>query len=223
MSISIQIKEMIKDSSYIRKMFEEGIIIKKKYGDNNICDFTIGNPNLEPPKSFSKTVKKIINQKISGKHGYMPNIGYKFVRDKIATRVSVEQETDLTGDHIVMTCGAGGGINIILRTILNPGDNVITPVPYFVEYKNYVANYNANLKLIKSKKNFNLDLVEIENAIDSKTAAIIINSPNNPSGIIYPENTIKELGRILRIKSEEIGRTIYLISDEPYRKLPSTI
>lgn len=219
MSVSIQIKEMIKDSSFIRKMFEEGKVLKSKYGENNVCDFTIGNPNIEPPKSFSKAVKKVINQKIPGKHGYMPNIGYKYVRDKIATRVSVEQETELTGDHIVMTCGAGGGINIILRTILNPGDNIIAPVPYFVEYKNYVTNYNAEIKLVKSKKNFNLDLVEIEEAINSNTAAIIINSPNNPTGMIYPGKTIKELGRLLKRKSKEIGRTIYLISDEPYRKI----
>lgn len=219
MAISNQIKEMISRSSFIREMFEEGRVLKEKYGEGNICDFTIGNPNIEPPKSFSKAIKKVVSKKIPGKHGYMPNIGYPYVRDKVAKRVSAEQDMQIPGSNIVMTCGAGGGLNIILRMILNPGDNVIAPIPYFVEYKNYVTNYGAEINLVKSKINFDLDLNEIENAINIKTAAIIINSPNNPSGMVYTEETISELGKLLERKSKEIGRTIFLISDEPYRKI----
>lgn len=210
---------MINQSSFIRQMFEEGRILKEKYGEENICDFTIGNPNIEPPKSFSKAIKKIINQKIPGKHGYMPNTGYEYVKEKVAKRVTREQEIHIPGENIVMTCGAGGGLNIILRTILNPGDNVITPIPYFVEYKNYVKNYGAEINLVDSKINFDLDLKTIEKAVNGRTAAVIINSPNNPSGFIYSEDRIRELGELLRRKSKEVGRTIYLISDEPYRKI----
>lgn len=210
---------MINQSSFIRQMFEEGRVLKEKYGEENICDFTIGNPNIEPPKSFSKAIKKIVNQKIPGKHGYMPNTGYEYVKKKVANRVTREQEIHIPGKNIVMTCGAGGGLNIILRTILNPGDNVIAPIPYFVEYKNYVTNYGAEINLVNSKINFDLDLKAIEWAINDKTAAIIINSPNNPSGFIYSEEKIRSLGELLRRKSKEVGRTIYLISDEPYRKI----
>ncbi len=219
MAISLEIKEMMANTSFIRTMFEEGRIMKEKYGENSVCDFTIGNPSLEPPKSFSNAVTEIINRNIPGKHGYMPSLGFPHVRDKIATRVSSEQEADITGEHIVMTCGAGGGLNIILRAILNRGDNVITSIPYFVEYKSYVSNYGADINLVNSKANFDLDLNQIEKAINSKTAAIIINSPNNPSGMVYSAETIQALGNLLKRKSLEIGKTIFLISDEPYRKI----
>ncbi|MGL1890132.1 MAG: pyridoxal phosphate-dependent aminotransferase [Spirochaetaceae bacterium] len=219
MAISHQIKEMLKGSSFIRTMFEEGRVLKEKYGEDSICDFTIGNPQLEPPKSFSTAIKTIVDKKIPRKHGYMPSLGYKDVRESVAIRVSSEQKTDLNYQNIVMTCGAGGGLNIILRAILNRGDRVIAPIPYFVEYKNYVSNYGAEIDFVTSKDNFDLDLDSISNAITEKTAAIIINSPNNPSGTVYSLETIIQLGKILEEKSEEIGRTIYLISDEPYRKI----
>lgn len=200
-------------------MFEEGRKLKEIHGKDSVCDFTIGNPDLEPPESFSKTIKDIVDRKIPGKHGYMPNLGYTHVRDKIAKRVSLEQSSNLTRDHIVMTCGAGGGLNVVFRTILNRGDNVIAPTPYFVEYKSYVSNYCATINFVKSKEDFDLDLDSIKNAIDKYTAAVIINSPNNPSGMVYSRETIKELGKLLTDKSREIGRTIFLISDEPYRKI----
>lgn len=219
MAVSTQIKKLIEDSSIIRKMFEEGRLLKEKFGEETICDFTIGNPQLEPPESFSRVIKEVVDCKIPGKHGYMPNLGYKDVREAVSKRVAEEQNSKLNYSNIVMTCGAGGGLNIILRAILNSDDRVIAPTPYFVEYKNYVSNYGAYMDFVKSRSDFELDLEAIERSITQKTAAVIINSPNNPSGMVYSKESIIALGKLLKRKSSENGRVIYLISDEPYRKI----
>ncbi len=219
MAVSREIKEYLGSSSFIRKMFEEGNTLRRKYGKDSVFDFTIGNPDLEPPASFKKAVIDIISSDEAGLHSYMSNAGYDFVRDAVSVRVSEEQKTAVSGKSILMTGGAGGALNVILRSILNPGDTVIASIPYFVEYKFYVANYGGKIRFVRTSEDFDLDIDEIEKAIDSTTAAVLINSPNNPSGMIYPEETIKKLGDLLREKSRETGRTVYLISDEPYRKI----
>ena len=219
MSIAREIKEYMGSSSFIRKMFEEGNLLKGIHGVSNVFDFTIGNPDLEPPGTFKDAIINTLESGEKGLHAYMPNAGYDFTRKAVAGRTSFEQNTEVAEDNIVMTCGAGAALNVILRSILNRGDKVITPIPYFVEYKFYTSNYGGETLFVPSGEDFNLDLDEIEKAIDESTAAILINSPNNPTGMIYPEKSIKALGEILRKKSRETGRTIYLICDEPYRKI----
>jgi aspartate aminotransferase len=219
MAISSKIKECMEQSSWIRKMFEEGASLKGRYGKENVFDFSLGNPDLEPPSLFSETLKRIVDEKQTGKHGYMPNAGYPETRKAVAGYLSQEHQVEISEKQVIMTCGAGGGLNVVLKTLLNPGEEVIILVPYFVEYLFYVSNHGGSCKQVKTRDDFSLDLLEIEKAISSKTRAIIVNSPNNPTGKVYDEGSMVELGEILRKKGSETGRDIYLISDEPYSKI----
>lgn len=219
MTISKRIKEWMEQSSWIRKMFEEGVTLKAQYGEENVFDFSLGNPDLEPPALFTEMLKKTIDEEGLGKHGYMPNAGYPETRKAIADYLSQEHQVRISGEQVIMTCGAGGGLNVVLKTLLNPGDEVIILVPYFVEYLFYVSNHGGSFRLVKTKDDFSLDLSEIKKAISSKTKALIVNSPHNPTGKVYGEESMKELGELLRKKSNELGRKIYLISDEPYSKI----
>jgi aspartate aminotransferase len=218
-AISTQIKEWMAQSSWIRKMFEEGTALKSRYGEENVFDLTLGNPDLEPPFSFFETLQKVIDEKQTGKHGYMPNAGYPETRKSVADYLSKEHQVELSKEQVIMTCGAGGGLNVVLKTLLNQGEEVIIPIPYFVEYLFYVSNHGGGCRPVNTGRDFSLDLPEIEKAISERTRAIIINSPNNPTGRVYDEESMKELGELLRKKSRELGRTIYLISDEPYSKI----
>lgn len=219
MAISKQIMGWMKQSSWIRKMFEEGASLKARYGEENVFDFSLGNPDLDPPSSFLEKLKDIVNEQQSGKHGYMPNAGYPETRKAIADYLSQEHQVDVSKEQVIMTCGAGGGLNVVLKTLLNPGDEIIILVPYFVEYLFYVSNHGGVCKLVQTRDDFSLDLSEIEKAISSKTKAMVINSPNNPTGKVYDEESMRELGNLLRGKSREMGNDIYLISDEPYSKI----
>jgi aspartate aminotransferase len=212
-------RKRIESASWIRKMFETGNALKKKHGIDSVCDFSLGNPNIEPPEQFNSTLLNIVQEKAPGMHRYMPNGGYPEVRQRVAASVSSEQQVSLTGDHVILTCGAGGGLNVALKTILNPGDRVLTSTPFFMEYASYVDNHGGVLETVQGLDNFEPDLDRIASRITENTAALIINSPNNPSGHVYPEETIRQLGELLLDKSNRIGRTIYLISDEPYRKI----
>jgi aspartate aminotransferase len=200
-------------------MFEEGAKLKAKHGAKNVFDFSLGNPNLAPPESFYKALSDIVNSRESGKHGYMPNIGYPHVRKSVADYLSEEQGAAVTADDVIMTCGAAGALNVILKTILDPGDEVISPAPYFVEYNTYVDNHGGVLKTVPTKPDFTLDIDAISAVITDKTKAILINSPNNPTGQVYSEDSLKKLGKMLEEKGKSLSRTIYLLSDEPYRKI----
>ncbi|MDA3938356.1 MAG: pyridoxal phosphate-dependent aminotransferase [Spirochaetia bacterium] len=215
--VSEKIRNMMDSSSFIRKMFETGAKLKQEFGSENVYDFSLGNPAMDPPEIFTK----ILLEKAADHHmhRYMPNAGYLDVREKVAEYISSEQETAVTANNIVMTSGAGGALNTILKTIINPGDKIIASIPCFMEYKFYCDNHGGELNLVNGKDDFNLDIEAIETAITEKTAAVIINSPNNPSGRIYPKETLDSLAAMLNKKSKETGRTIYLISDEPYRKI----
>jgi aspartate aminotransferase len=200
-------------------MFEEGARLKAKHGNKNVFDFSIGNPNLPPPVQFNKVLAKLIESSKTGDHGYMPNIGYPFVRNRIAEYLTAEQETPVSQDDIIMTCGAAGALNVVFKAILDPGDEVICSAPYFVEYNTYVDNHGGALKTVMSKPDFTLDINAISDAITNRTKAVLINSPNNPTGQIYSSGSLKSLGDLLSEKGKEFNRTIYLISDEPYRKI----
>ena len=219
MAIAEKITQFMERSSWIRKMFEEGAALKAQYGADQVCDFTLGNPDVAAPDAVEEELGKIVREPALLKYGYMPNAGYPETRAAVADFLGGEQQVAVNPQGIVMTCGAGGALNVILKTILNPGDEVITPSPFFVEYNFYVDNHGGVLRSIAPGDDFALDLEGIAAAINDKTAALIINSPNNPSGVIFSAEQIAALGRLLAEKSSMLGRTIYLISDEPYRKL----
>ena len=218
MSIAHHINESIEKSSWIRKMFEEGIKLKARFGDENVFDFSLGNPDLDPPKKFFDVLRGFSGNPVKGSHGYMPNAGFPAVRAAIAGKASRDQGVSVPPENIVMTCGAAGGLNTVLKTILNPGDEVIVSKPYFVEYNFYIANHNGVIKYADGSPDFSLNIEAIRKAISDKTRAVLINSPNNPSGRVFPERQIGELANLLEAYHKK-GQTIYLISDEPYREI----
>jgi len=219
MAIARKIVDFMERSSWIRKMFEEGAALKAQYGADQVCDFTLGNPDVPTPPEVEEELIRIIKEPIPMKYGYMPNAGIPAARQTIADYLKDEQQTEVSADGVIMTCGAGGALNVIFKAILNPGDEIIAPSPYFVEYNFYADNHGGVLKSVAPGPDFSLNLDGIAAAINEKTTAVIINSPNNPSGVIFSAAEIAALARLLEEKSKEIGRVIYLISDEPYRKL----
>ena len=219
MTISKKIEDIISRASFIRKMFEEGAQLKAQYGAENVYDFSLGNPNLPPPEKFSELLRDTVDSCGLGDHCYMPNTGYPMVCGSVADYLAEEQQAPVTDKEVMMTCGASGALNVALKTILDPGDEVLTPAPCFVEYKFYADNHGGTLKTVATRPDFQLDLDAMSEAINKKTKAVLINSPNNPTGQVYPEEDLVALGELLEKKGREYGRIIYLISDEPYRKI----
>jgi len=217
--VAKKIAEASRHSSWIRQMFEEGTRLAQVHGRDRVFDFSIGNPNLEPPGEFQRVIEELVRDPGPGLHGYMSNAGYPETRAAVARHLAGEQGVSLGPENIVMTCGAGGALNVIFKAILDPGDEVIVPLPYFMEYESYVDNHGGVLRPVPTLPDFDLDLERTEAAMSSKTRAILINSPNNPTGRIYPGCSLEGLGALLKRKSEENGRMIYLVSDEPYRRI----
>ncbi|MCI8309809.1 MAG: pyridoxal phosphate-dependent aminotransferase [Clostridia bacterium] len=219
--ISDKMKELVKNNSVIREMFEEGKALSKKYGQENVYDFSLGNPSIPVPEKVNDTIREILKNEDTLKvHGYMNNAGFEDVREKIAENINNKFDTKFSGENIVMCVGAASGINIILKSILNPSDEVITFAPYFMEYKNYINSYDGKLvEISPNTKDFQPRLDEFENKITKNTKAVIINTPNNPTGVIYSEETIKEICKILEKKQTEYEKEIFIISDEPYREI----
>ena len=219
--ISDQIKGFLDKSSWIRKMFEAGIEMKKEFGADNVYDFSLGNPDLPPPEGVGHALFRMSTE--MGKPfalGYMNNAGYPAVRKTVAKGLSEEQGMEIPPDNVIMTCGAAGAINVFFRAVLEPGDEVICPAPYFVEYGFYVGNFGGVLRPVKSKPlTFELDFDAIEKAFTPKTRAVLINSPNNPTGQIYSREDLEKLAAIMTRHSERTGRPVFLLSDEPYRFL----
>jgi aspartate aminotransferase len=209
-------------SSLIRKMFEEGARLKAVHGADKVFDFSIGNPDIDPPPEFHRTLRKLLDEGRPLPHGYMPNAGFPDVREKIAVKAGREQGVTLDGSHILMSVGAAGGLNAVLKAVLNPGDEVVVARPYFLEYRAYVANHGGRLVEVDAMPDFNLDVDRIADALaaaNEKTAAVLINSPHNPTGRIYPAETIGRLARVLEAHGKKTGRYPYLIADEPYREI----
>jgi aspartate aminotransferase len=200
-------------------MFEEGARRREKYGAENVFDFSLGNPNLEPPPRFKQVLIELINDPSPAQHAYMSNAGLVETRQAVADYLNSFNQPDFTPDEIVMTVGAGGALNVVLKTILNPGEEVVIPKPYFVEYDNYLDNHQGIPRVVGTKPDFSLDFDAISESVSEKTKAFLIDSPNNPTGKVYQEEELEELGNLLRHYSEKLGRPIYLISDEPYRKI----
>ena len=219
MTISSTIKSQIESGSWIRKMFEEGALLKKKYGEENVFDLSLGNPIMEPPEEFFEQLQYLASNPKPGLNRYMPNAGYLSTRTSIATQLTKEIGLNFIAEDIVMTCGAGGALNITLKTLLDPGDEVIIFSPFFAEYIFYIQNHNGKYKIVSPDNNFYPDLNMLDKTITKKTKAILINSPNNPSGIIYPPELLEKLSIIINKKEIEFQTDIFVISDEPYKKI----
>ncbi|MCF6186185.1 MAG: pyridoxal phosphate-dependent aminotransferase [Desulfobulbaceae bacterium] len=219
MTVAKKMQAFAEKSSWIRKMFEEGARMKAEFGAENVFDFSLGNPDVPPPAKFSEVLKDLAENDKPGVHAYMPNGGYPYVREALARRLSGEQDVTLDQGDILMTCGAAGGLNVVMKSLLDPGDEVIILSPFFVEYNFYVDNHGGVTKIVATDEEFNLDIPAIEAALSEKTKAVLINSPNNPTGQVYSAESLKELGLLLDRAGEQFCRSIYLLSDEPYRKI----
>lgn len=219
--ISKQISTYLEKASWIRKMFEAGAELKKKYGAENVFDFSLGNPDVPPPAEIKQGLHELAE--MADKPfalGYMPNAGLPAAREKLAEHLSNEQQVSLSPQDIIITCGAAGGINAFFRATLEPGDEVVCPAPFFVEYGFYAENFQGKLVPVKSKPlTFELDIEALEKAMGPETRVVLINSPNNPTGRIYSEAELTALVDLIKKKSKEYGRPIFLVSDEPYRFL----
>ncbi|MCR5495096.1 MAG: pyridoxal phosphate-dependent aminotransferase [Treponema sp.] len=219
--ISKKIKSIIESPSngVIRKMFEEGILLKKKFGPENVYDFSLGNPDLDPPSEVIEAIKQISQDNAHMAHGYMPNAGYPETRKAMAEKTSLEQGIQVPFENIVMSVGAAAALNCVIKSLVDSGDEVLAPCPYFAEYNHYVRNHNAEIIPVKTNDDFSLNIDNIKASLSNKTAAIIINSPNNPTGRIYSEEEIKALAKVLTEHGEKTGRYPYIICDEPYRAI----
>jgi aspartate aminotransferase len=207
------------EGSWIRRMFEEGVELKERYGEENVFDLSLGNPVMEPPPEFGAELKRLAENPLPGMHRYMANAGYAETRAAVAAQLTKETGFSFTMDNIVMTCGAAGALNVVLKTILNLGDEVILFVPCFPEYANYIENHGGIAKVLATDDNFLPQLDVLEAHVGAKTRSVVINSPNNPTGVVYTEDVIHRLGQLLKRKSAEFGKEIFLISDEPYRRI----
>lgn len=220
--IAEKMKGMVANSSAIRAMFEEGNRLAEIYGAENVYDFSLGNPNVPAPQAVKQAMIELLDESDPVVlHGYTnSNSGYADVRQTVAESVNERFGTAFTGENIVMTVGAAGGLNVIFKTLLNPGDEVIAFAPYFGEYRSYTNNYDGVLvEISPNTENFQPKLEEFEEKITPKTKIVIVNTPNNPTGVVYSEETIRKMTEIMEAKQKEYGTDIYLVSDEPYREL----
>lgn len=219
--ISEKMKPYLKNNSAIRAMFEEGKRLAAVYGAENVFDFSLGNPNVPAPAQMKDAIVDILEQEDPVfVHGYMSNAGFPHVRKAIADNLNERFGTAFKENNLIMTVGAGSGLNVCLKTVLNPGEEVIVFAPYFLEYGSYIRNYDGVLvSVTPDTENYQLNLADFEQKLTSNTKAVIINNPNNPTGVVYSEKTIQKLAAILKEKEQEYGHAIYLISDEPYREL----
>ena len=219
MAVSAKVRGFMEEGGWIRRMFETGIALKAQYGEDKVFDLSLGNPVVEPPEQFRRELLRLAQQPIQGMHRYMPNNGYLETRQAVSGSLQSDTGLDFTPGDIVMTCGAAAAINVTLKTILNPGEEVIILSPYFVEYGYYIDNHQGVAITVPTNADFQPNLNAIEAAITSQTRGIIINSPNNPTGVVYPSTSLQQLADLLRRKQTEYGSQIYLISDEPYRRI----
>jgi aspartate aminotransferase len=219
MIVSRQIQKLIADQEgWTRRMFEEGLKIKKLSGEENVYDFSLGNPDTEPPRELQKMIAGTLLDPVKGMHRYMTNSGYEEVREEVAGYLEETYGLPFTASNVFMTNGSAGGLNILLKSMLNRGDEVIVPTPFFWEFKNYVVNHGGKLKTVRSKDDFQLDVDRMAAAITPRTRAVLLNSPNNPTGAVYSQKSISDLVALLNSKRSQ-GQDIYLIADDAYRKL----
>ena len=222
--ISKKMQRLVQGSSVIRAMFEEGKRMAALYGADQVYDFSIGNPSVPPPAEVAQAIRDILDQEEPlAVHGYMNNSGYEEVRQAIADQLEQREALGLSARHITMTVGAAGGLNVLLKTLLNPGDEVVVLAPFFGEYANYIDNYDGVMVVASTDPDtFQPDLAQLEQALSPRTRAIILNTPNNPTGVIYSPETLRAMAELLERKEKEYSTSIYIISDEPYREIVYT-
>jgi aspartate aminotransferase len=213
MPVSKIISKQLENASWIRRMFEEGVRMKRERGADAVFDFSLGNPDVEPPAAVLDALRRVVAGNRPGSHGYMPNPGYTQVREAVARKLNKETGLNFTAEDVYMTCGAAGAINVILKSILDPGDEVIVLLPYFAEYQFYIANHGGSMVQVDTDDTFLPDVERIRAAITPRTRAIILNTPNNPSGRVYPESVLRDLQQML----SHVDHPIIVISDEPYK------
>ena len=219
MPVSKKIRNFMEQGSWIRKMFEEGISLKRQYGDENVFDLSLGNPVIDPPEEFFAKLKSIADSPITGMHRYMPNAGLVETREAVAGQLVDETQITFTADEIIMTCGAGGALNVVMKTLMDPGDEFVIFAPFFVEYHFYADNHGGSCKVVPPDQNFLPDIDAFRDSITPMTRGVLINSPNNPTGVLYSSDVLENLCEIIRQKEKEYGTEIYLVSDEPYRRI----
>ena len=219
MPISNKIIDFMDKGSWIRKMFEEGIALKKQFGEENVFDLSLGNPVMEPPEEFFDELKYIASNPIKGMHRYMPNAGLEVTRQAIANELKKETNLNFSSNHIVMTCGAGGALNVVMKTLLNQGDEVVIFAPFFVEYQFYADNHGGACRVVQPDENFLPDFESLYDAINEKTKIVLINSPNNPTGVMYSKEILEKIAKIISEKEKQFDSEIFFVSDEPYRKI----
>ncbi len=219
MTVARKIQEAMERASWIRRMFEEGARLKQEIGEDNVFDFSLGNPCLDPPPGYFEALRSILEGERAGRYGYMPNAGYPETRAAVASYLRDRRGTAVHAGDVVMTCGAAGGLNVVLKTLLDPGDEVLILSPFFPEYLFYVDNHGGVARIVQTEKDFSLSLAAIEQALSPRTKAILVNSPNNPTGRMYAEKSLMRLGELLEETGRRTGRAIYLISDEPYGEI----
>ncbi|MFQ5860872.1 MAG: pyridoxal phosphate-dependent aminotransferase [Dehalococcoidia bacterium] len=219
MAIAAKIHQQMEEGSWIRRMFEAGIALKRELGERRVFDLSLGNPVVEPPQEFRRELERLVDNPIPGMHRYMPNAGYPETREEVAHQLRRETGLPFTSQEVVMTCGAGGGLNVVLKTLLNPGDEVMILAPYFPEYISYIDNHGGVPRTVPTDEGFEPDLAALERAITPRTRAVLVNSPNNPTGVVYGSRVLEALGELLQRKEQELGSEIFLVSDEPYRRI----
>ena len=219
MAVSQKIRQFMAEGGWIRRVFEEGLALKAQIGAENVFDLSLGNPVIEPPAEFKDELRRLASDPTAGMHRYMPNPGYMETRDAVAGSLTGETGLPFSGGDIVMTCGAAAAANVVLKTILNPGDEVIILAPYFFEYLYYIDNHGGVAVVVDTTDQFRLDLPAIERAVTPRTRAVLVNSPNNPSGAVYSSREIAGLADLLKSKQAQNGTEIFLISDEPYKRI----
>jgi aspartate aminotransferase len=219
MYIAARLKTAMEGSSWIRRMFEEGAELKARLGPDKVFDFTLGNPDLEPPARFKEELRAAVQDPRPGLHSYMPNAGLIATRQALAKHLARVHGLDFKSDDLIVTCGAAGGLNVILKTLLDPGDEVVVLAPFFPEYLFYADNHGGVARVVETDQEFRLDLGALEQALGRRTRAVMVNSPNNPTGQVYEAGALEELGRLLTHHAGRHGRPVYLVADEPYRRL----
>lgn len=219
MTISRKVADQMREGSWIRRMFEAGIALKREHGEKNVFDLSLGNPVVEPPAEVHRELIRLLEKPPAGMHRYMPNAGYPETREAVAKGLAAETGLPFSGQDVLMTCGAGGALNVTLKALLDPGDEVLLLAPYFVEYVYYADNHGGVAVVSRCDDRFLPDLGDIERRITARTRAVIVNSPNNPTGVVYPAESLRALGALLARKERELGTEIFVVSDEPYRRI----
>ncbi len=219
MAIASNVRQHMENSSWIRRMFELGIALKRERGEENVFDLSLGNPVVEPPSEFFDALRNLADAPTPGAHRYMPNAGYPETRQAVADMLASETDLPYGAQHVLMTCGAAAALNVAIRALCDPGDEVVVLTPYFAEYLFYPSNHSAVPVVVGCDESFTPGLDDLERKLTPHSKVVILNSPNNPAGVIYSQSFVADLAALLRRKSDELGVDIYLISDEPYRRI----